>query len=83
MKWHTAITSIDQDIKISLTEFGTVPLCSTFDAHFCLLHLGAWGSSVSPLGVVQEPKFGIIHGMTFAAAGRTSVNKNTAFGTKQ
>ncbi len=37
------------------------------------------GLRVSPLGVVPEPKFRIIHGLTFAAAGRTSVNADTDF----
>ena len=59
------------------------PSCSTFDAHLIPTSSGRWGSRVSPLGVVQEPKFGIIiQGMTFAAAGGTSMYNHTDFGTK-
>lgn len=35
---------------------------------------------VSPFGVVEEPKFRIIHDLTFAAEGRTSVIADTDFG---
>lgn len=40
------------------------------------------GLRVSPLGVVEEPKFRIIHDLTFAAGMRlrTSVNGDTGFG---
>ena len=37
------------------------------------------GLRVSPLGVVEEPKFRIIHDLTFASARRSSVNDDTDF----
>ena len=37
------------------------------------------GVRVSPLGVVDEPKFRIIHDLTFTAGTRSSVNGDTDF----
>lgn len=47
-----------------------------FDAKFIREILGV---RVSPLGVVDEPKFRIIHDLTFASASRSSVNHDTDF----
>ena len=47
-----------------------------FDAEFIR---EVQGVRVSPLGVVDKPKFRIIHDLTFAAGTRSSVNEDTDF----
>ena len=74
---HSSISAHTSKIMDKIVSDVTLGRALVFDTRFIHEILGL---RVSPLGVVEEPKFRIIHDLTFAAAGRTSVNADTDFG---
>ena len=73
---HSSITSHTHKIMDEIVSDVVLGRALVFDVRFINDILGL---RVSPLGVVEEPKFRIIHDLTFAAAGCTSVNADTDF----
>ena len=74
---HPGIAQHDVSIHKKICEDVVYGRALVFDLCFAVETLGL---RISPLSVVLEPKFRIIHDLTFArATGRTSVNGDTDF----
>jgi len=73
---HSSARAHTQQIVDKIVSDVILGRALVFDVAFIREILGL---RVSPLGVVEEPKFRIVHDLTFAAAGRTSVNADTDF----
>ena len=73
---HSSILAHKPKIMDKIVSDVVLGRALVFDVQFIREILGL---RVSPVGVVEEPKFRIIHDLTFAAAGRTSVNADTDF----